>query len=107
MSKLAGKNILITGASQGLGREMARRFAKEGAAGLAMGGRHADQLHKVRDEVNKIGSPSPGSGATSIVAIEADVSSPRDIERIVATTLAQFKGRLAVLVKNASTTRPS
>src|SRR6202045_1808525 len=107
MSKLAGKNILITGASQGLGREMARRFAKEGAAGLSIVARHADQLYKVRHEVRKIGPPSPGPGATSIVAIEADVSSSRDIERIVATTLAQFKGRLDVLVNNASTIGPS
>src|ERR1700737_471256 len=107
MSKLAGKNILITGASQGLGREMARRFAKEGAAGLSIVARHADQLHKVRHEVRKIGPPSPGPGATSIVAIEADVRSSRDIERIVATTLAQFKGRLDVLVNNASTFGPS
>ena len=50
MSKLAGKNILITGASQGLGREMALRFAKEGADGLSIVARHADQLNKVRDE---------------------------------------------------------
>ena len=107
MSKLAGKNILITGASQGLGREMALRFAKEGAAGLSIVARHADQLNKVRDEIAKIDPPSPGPGATSIVAIEADMSSPRDIERIVATTLAQFKGRLDVLVNNASTIGPS
>ena len=107
MSKLAGKNILITGASQGLGREMALRFAKEGAAGLSIVARHADQLNKVRDEIAKIDPPSPGPGAPSIVAIEADMSSPRDIERIVATTLAQFKGRLDVLVNNASTIGPS
>ena len=107
MGKLAGKNILITGASQGLGRAMARRFAKEGAAGLSIVARHADQLNKVRDEIAKIDPPSPGSAATSIVAIEADVSSARDIERIVAATLAQFKGRLDVLVNNASTIGPS
>jgi NAD(P)-dependent dehydrogenase (short-subunit alcohol dehydrogenase family) len=100
MSKLTGKNILITGASQGLGRAMALRFAKEGAAGLSIVARHADQLKKVRDEIAQI-------GATSIVAIEADMSKPRDIERIVATTLAQFKGRLDVLVNNASTIGPS
>jgi NAD(P)-dependent dehydrogenase (short-subunit alcohol dehydrogenase family) len=35
MSKLAGKSVLITGASQGLGREMALRFAREGAAANA------------------------------------------------------------------------
>ena len=97
MSKLAGKNILITGASQGLGRQMALRFAREGAAALSLVARHADELNQVRDELGKI----------DIVLIEADVSNPRDIERIVATTLAQFKGHLHVLVNNASTIGPS
>jgi NAD(P)-dependent dehydrogenase (short-subunit alcohol dehydrogenase family) len=101
MSKLAGKNILITGASQGLGREMALRFTREGAAGLSLVARHADQLNKVRDEIRKI------APKIDIVVIEADVSKPRDIERMVATTLAQFKGRLDVLVNNASTIGPS
>jgi len=101
MSKLGGKNILITGASQGLGRELALRFAREGAAGLSIVARHGDQLNKVRDEVRKV------APKIDIVAIEADVSKPRDIERIVATTLAQFKGVLDVLVNNASTIGPS
>jgi len=101
MSKLAGKNILITGASQGLGREMALRFAREGAAGLLIVARHVAELNKVRDEIRQI------APKIDIVAIEADVSKPRDIERIVATTLAQFKGRLDVLVNNASTIGPS
>jgi NAD(P)-dependent dehydrogenase (short-subunit alcohol dehydrogenase family) len=101
MSKLASKNILITGASQGLGREMALRFAREGAAALSLVARHADKLNAARDEVRKLTSK------LDIVVIEADVSKPRDIERIVATTLAQFKGRLDVLVNNASTIGPS
>jgi NAD(P)-dependent dehydrogenase (short-subunit alcohol dehydrogenase family) len=101
MNKLTGKNILITGASQGLGRAMALRFAREGAAGLSLIARHADQLTIVRGEVRKI------APKIEIVIIEADVSKPRDIERIVATTLAQFKGRLEVLVNNASTIGPS
>jgi NAD(P)-dependent dehydrogenase (short-subunit alcohol dehydrogenase family) len=101
MSKLAGKNILITGASQGLGRAMALRFAREGAAGLSIMARHVAQLNKVREEIRQI------APKIDIVVIEADVSKPRDIERIVATTLAQFKGRLDVLVNNASTIGPS
>jgi NAD(P)-dependent dehydrogenase (short-subunit alcohol dehydrogenase family) len=101
MSKLEGKTILITGSSQGLGREMALRFAREGAAGLSIVARHADELNKVREEIRQI------ARKIDIVAIEADVSKPRDIERIVATTLAQFKGRLDVLVNNASTIGPS
>ncbi len=101
MSNLASKNILITGASQGLGREMAVRFAQEGATGLSLVARHGDQLNKVRDQIRKV------APKIDIVIIEADVSKPRDIERIVATTLAQFKGRLDVLVNNASTIGPS
>jgi NAD(P)-dependent dehydrogenase (short-subunit alcohol dehydrogenase family) len=101
MSKLAGKNILITGASQGLGREMALRFAREGAAGLSLVARHADKLNALRDEIRKI------APKIDIVVIGADVSKPRDIERMVATTLAQFKGALDVLVNNASTIGPS
>ena len=101
MSKLAGKNILITGASQGLGRAMALRFAREGAASLSIVARHVDELNKVRGEIRQI------AAKIDVVAIKADVSKPRDIERIIATTLAQFKGRLDVLVNNASTIGPS
>src|SRR5438128_12421624 len=101
MERLAGKNILITGASQGLGREMALRFAREGAGGLSLVARHGDQLSQVCDDARKL------APKTDIVAIEADVSKPRDIERIVATALAQLKGHLDVLVNNASTIGPS
>ncbi|HEY2625322.1 MAG TPA: SDR family oxidoreductase [Candidatus Udaeobacter sp.] len=101
MSKLVGKDILITGGSQGLGREMALRFAREAVSGLSIVARHVDELNKVREEIRQI-APKIG-----IVTIEADVSKPRDIERIVATTLAQFKGHLDVLVNNASTIGPS
>jgi NAD(P)-dependent dehydrogenase (short-subunit alcohol dehydrogenase family) len=101
MNKLAGKNILVTGASQGLGREIALRFVREGAAGLSLVARHIDQLNTARDEIRKV------SLKIEIVIIEADISKSRDIERIVATTLAQFKGSLDVLVNNASTIGPA
>src|SRR6266513_3463880 len=101
MSKLSGKKILVTGASQGLGREIALRFAREGAAGLALVARHIAQLNTVRDDIRQV------SPKIELVIIEADVSKSRDIERIVATTLAQFKGSFDVLVNNASTIGPS
>jgi NAD(P)-dependent dehydrogenase (short-subunit alcohol dehydrogenase family) len=108
MGKLTGKNILITGASQGLGRQLALELAREGAAGLALVARHADPLAKVRDEIRKAGpSRTGGSNKIDIVTIEADVSKPRDIERIVAMTLAEFGGHLDVLINNASTIGPS
>src|SRR5205809_7571748 len=97
MERLSGKNILITGASQGLGREMALRFAREGATGLSLVARHGDQVGQVCDDVRKL------APKIDIVAIEADVSKPRDIERIVATALAQVTGHVDVRVNKAAT----
>jgi NAD(P)-dependent dehydrogenase (short-subunit alcohol dehydrogenase family) len=71
MNKLRGKKIMITGASQGLGRELALVFAREGAAGLSLSARHGDAIRSVRDEVVKIAPDA------NVLAIEADVSKPR------------------------------
>ena len=101
MNKLTGKNVLITGASQGLGCELALAFAREGVAGLSLAARHAAPIQRVRDEVRKIAPKA------NVLAIEADVSKPKDIERLIATTLDAFGGRLDVLVNNASTIGPS
>jgi NAD(P)-dependent dehydrogenase (short-subunit alcohol dehydrogenase family) len=91
---------MITGASQGLGRELALLFAREGAAGLSLSARHGDDIRSVRDEVRGVAPKA------NVLAIEADVSRPKDIERLIATTLDAFGGRLDVLVNNASTIGP-
>jgi NAD(P)-dependent dehydrogenase (short-subunit alcohol dehydrogenase family) len=101
MKRLADKNALITGASQGLGRQLALDFAREGAAGLALVARHRDKLQEVGDELRKL------APKLNLLLITADVSKPREIERIVATALSEFNGRLDVLVNNASTIGPS
>lgn len=101
MNKLTGKKILITGASQGLGRQLALDFARQGAAALSLVARHREQLDKVRRELQAV------APATRVVVIRADLSKPRDIERIIATTLSDFGGRVDVLVNNASTIGPS
>jgi len=46
--QLAGKNCIITGASRGIGAEIARRFAREGAKCLLIG-RNKSSLWKVKD----------------------------------------------------------
>jgi len=101
MPRLNGKNILVTGASQGLGRQLALTFAREGATGLSLIARHLAPLQKVRDEVGEI------SKRTNVLAVEADVGKISDIERLVATTLDAFGGRLDVVVNNASTIGPA
>lgn len=101
MSRVQGKVALITGASQGLGLQMAIAFARAGAAGIALVARGAERLEEARRLVQ---TTAP---ETKVLAIAADVSQPQDIERVVATTLNEFQGHLDVLVNNASAIGPS
>ncbi len=101
MNRLEGKYALITGASQGLGRQLAIDFAREGAAGLALVARGAEWLKQVRDRIHAI------APKTQVLLIVADLAKAEDIERVVATTLSEFNGHLDVLVNNASSIGPS
>jgi len=100
MKLLAGKFAVITGASQGLGRELALTYAREGARGLALVARSRDALQKVKLEINGI-APD-----LNVAIINADFSSTADVERVAAVTLATCGGRLDILVNNASTLGP-
>jgi NAD(P)-dependent dehydrogenase (short-subunit alcohol dehydrogenase family) len=101
MDRLKGKYVLITGASQGLGRQLAIDFAREGAAGVAIVARRADALESVR------GSIRQGAPEARVLIITADLSREEEIERVIATTLDEFRGRLDVLVNNASSIGPT
>ncbi|HEX8144841.1 MAG TPA: SDR family oxidoreductase [Pyrinomonadaceae bacterium] len=99
MNRLQGKNILITGASQGLGRQLAIEFAREGAAALSLVARSPEKLEEVAERVRETG--------TRALLIEADLQRQEEIERVIATTLSEFDGRLDVLVNNASAIGPT
>lgn len=96
MGRLKGKFAMITGASQGLGRRLAIDFAKEGAAGIAIIARCSESLNDTRRSILEI------SPKTEVALIIADLSRPEEIERAAAKALTAFKGRLDVLVNNAS-----
>jgi NAD(P)-dependent dehydrogenase (short-subunit alcohol dehydrogenase family) len=101
MNRLVGKFALITGASRGLGRQLAIDFAREGATGLALVARDADALVAVRQQVREAGPQA------RVVVIAADLGREEDVERAVATALHEFGGRLDVLVNNASVLGPA
>ena len=94
MGLLDGKIAIVTGASSGIGRRIAARFAEEGAAvGLA----------DVRD------TPIEGGEATLDLIAKAggrafhqqtDVTSWTDIDRLIGETVRRF-GRLDIMVNNA------
>ena len=101
MTRLQGKYALITGASKGLGRQLAIDFAREGASGVALVARGVEGLKDVCDRIQEV---APNTKALVIIA---DLTRQQDIERVIATTLNEFNGRLDVLVNNASSIGPS
>ena len=92
---------MITGASQGLGMELALAFARENAEAISICARDKESLNRVAYQINRI-CPS-----TLVIVISGDISLPDDVERIVATTLKAFDGRIDVLVNNASAIGPT
>jgi NAD(P)-dependent dehydrogenase (short-subunit alcohol dehydrogenase family) len=101
MGQLDGKNVLITGASRGLGRQLALAYAREGVGRLALVARSADALMELREHIRQV---SPGVAALTIAA---DLTHEADVERVVGVALHAFNGRVDVLVNNASALGPA
>jgi len=93
---LAGKVVLITGTTSGVGRAMATVFAERGAQVVGVG-RREELGRELEQEVRDAG------GQLSFVA--ADVSLPADCAASVAHTVATFD-RIDVLINNAGVEGP-
>jgi NAD(P)-dependent dehydrogenase (short-subunit alcohol dehydrogenase family) len=89
--RLAGSVALITGASRGIGRAIATRYAEEGAD-LFLVAINRDKLLE--------GCTEAGALGVRAVAHPADVTDRAAVETMVATAIAEF-GRIDILVNNA------
>jgi 3-oxoacyl-[acyl-carrier protein] reductase len=92
MSKLAGKVAVVTGASKGIGADIAKGLAKEGASVVVNYASSKDGADKVVAEITKAGGKA--------VAVQGDIAKEADVNRIFAETKKAF-GKLDVLVNNA------
>src|SRR5659263_579238 len=86
---LSGTVVAITGATAGIGRELARQLVEEGAR-VALGGRREERLTELVAEL----------GEDNAVGVVMDVRSPADNARLIDAALAKW-GRLDSVIPNA------
>lgn len=92
---IAGRVVVVTGASSGIGAALAEGLAAAGAR-LVLAARRADRLRALAERLEK-------DGAEVLVA-PCDVAAEPHVERLVAATLERF-GRVDGLVNNAGITK--
>lgn len=90
MKRFEEKIVLITGASRGIGKGIAKRFAEEGASLILSA--NEDGVHKVAEELKTLG--------INAVSVVCDVTQKTEVERLYDRALAEF-GKLDVSIQNA------
>ena len=96
--KLHDKTCLVTGASRGIGRGIAKALAAEGCR-VAVVARRGPLLEELANEI-------VAAGGTRPVIVAADLTADGAMERIRYRVLDTFGGGLDVLVNNAGSSRP-
>ncbi|MCC6531452.1 MAG: SDR family oxidoreductase [Burkholderiales bacterium] len=92
---LKGKVAIITGGTEGIGKETAAVLAREGAK-VAICSRRQAAVEATVAELTRIGP--------DVLGLAADVSKPEDVTRLVEATVRRF-GRIDILVNNAGTSQ--
>jgi NAD(P)-dependent dehydrogenase (short-subunit alcohol dehydrogenase family) len=95
MFSLKDKVALVTGASQGIGRDIALTLSEAGAK-VALAARNEEKLNALAEEI-------AAKGGEALV-VKIDVSDPEQIKAGFKTVLEKF-GKLDILVNNAAITR--
>ncbi len=96
---LENRFAIITGASIGLGFEIAKKYLEAGAS-LMICARDEVLLHRAAQVLRTL-----AGSRQSVLALPADVSKPADVTALIAGALREF-GRLDVLVNNAGVAGP-
>lgn len=91
----APQAVLITGASDGIGAELARQWASASGArcALVLAGRRSDALEAVASDCRRHGA--------QVACVTGDLADPETCRRVVRQAISHLGGRLDVLVNNA------
>jgi 3-oxoacyl-[acyl-carrier protein] reductase len=97
MASLSGKVAIVTGASSGIGKAIAERFAEDGAIVVV-------NYSKSGEKAQQVAAAIQAKGGKAVV-FQADMSQVPEARRLVIETVKQF-GRLDILVNNAGRFMP-
>jgi NAD(P)-dependent dehydrogenase (short-subunit alcohol dehydrogenase family) len=89
---LSGHTALVTGASRGLGKAIALRLARDGAAVCVNYAKRTQEAEGVAGEIRSTGGRA--------IAVQADIGDPAQVEEVFARTTAEL-GSISILVNNA------
>ncbi len=105
MNRFAGRKVLVTGASTGIGRAIAIRFGVEGADVAINYARSKGEAEKTAEQVAQA-QRSGGHANAQHVIVQADVSKEADVSSMFKEVLAKF-GRIDILINNAGIQKES
>lgn len=105
MPKLSGKNVLVTGASSGIGEAIAIRFAREGANVAINYHSGADRAEEVKRKAETAAKEAKISGS-KLIAVKGDVSREQAVKDMFDKVLQEF-GTLDVLINNSGIQKPT
>ena len=91
---------IVTGASRGIGAEIAKELGKQGYAVVVNYAGNATEAQKVVDAI------ATGQGKGKAIAVQADVADPKAVDALFEQTIAAF-GRVDVLINNAGIMPPN
>ena len=86
---MQNKVVIITGASSGIGKALAEKYASKGF-NLVLAARRIERLEKLKDKLQKV----------DVLAVKTDVSKEEDCKNLINSTIKKF-GKIDILINNA------
>ena len=96
MERLEGQVAIVTGASRGIGRAVAKELADYGASVVVNYNQSPDEAASLVDEIT--------GGGSKAIAVQANVGEPAEVNSLIEKTIEEFE-KIDILVNNAGVNR--